>query len=77
MKKLNSHDFKCGEKVKKKIRKIVGGTMTFKANSEPAHLWRTSCTTPPLPLPMTLMVSRSSNEKSKSTSLLSKGCTNR
>lgn len=48
--------------------------ITFKANNVPTHLCRTSCTTPPLPFPMTFTVSRSSDETSKSSSLLSEGC---
>lgn len=48
--------------------------LTFKANNLPIHLCRTNWTTPPLPLPMTLMVSRSSRENCRSISLASAGC---
>lgn len=56
--------------------KILYVIITFNANNLPTHLWRTSCTTPPLPFPITLIVSRSSNENSKSNSLKSEGCSN-
>lgn len=54
------------------IKLWVAYVLTFSAKKVPTHLWRTSWTTPPPPLPITFMVSRSSSWKS--ITLLSEDC---